>query len=98
MSHQITLRDYANDRDGVMLFWVGVGCPGGDYAPLGYSDLDFADRNRLLDAIGAVDESGDWRWGGEGDYSADSSNTIYKMHAYADQQKLDAVVAEYEND
>ncbi len=91
-----SLNDYANERQNVVLFWVSVGTPTGDYSPLGHPDLDFADRNGLLDLTGTVDEAGDWRWDGEGNPTDDKSNTITQLHAYADEKQWNAIVQEYE--
>jgi hypothetical protein len=80
----MTLNDYANERENVVLFWASGGTPGGEYAPLGNPDLDFADRRGLLNMNGDVDDSGDWRWDGEGNPADDNANSITKLHAYVD--------------
>lgn len=93
----MTLNDYVNDRESVVLFWAGVGCPAGDYTVLGHPDLDFAERRGLLDLSGTVDAEGDWRWDGEGDPLDDQGNTIYKLHAYADTTRWEEMAEEFEN-
>lgn len=94
----ITLNDYANAREDVVLFFAGQGCPGGDYTPLGHYDLDFADRNYLLDLEGTVDDKGDWHWDGEGDPTDDQGNSIYQLHAYVDPLKWESLDEEYESE
>lgn len=80
----MTLRDYANGRENVVLFWASVGTPGGDYAPLGNPDWDFAERRGLLDMDGLVDVEGGWRWDGYGDPRDDRQNSLTRLHAYVD--------------
>lgn len=93
----VTLADYANEREDVVLFFAGVADPTGDYTPLGYPDLDFAERRRLLDLTGTVDANGDWQWDGEGNPTDDRANTIYKLHAYVDAKRWETIVEEYES-
>ena len=90
----MTLNDFANARDDVVLFWTSVGVPTGDYAPLGHSALDFADRRGLLDLEGEIDAAGDWQWSGLGNPTDDRANTILRLRAYPDQAKWAAIVAE----
>jgi hypothetical protein len=92
----MTLNEYANDRENVVLFWAGVGTPAGDYAPLGHPDLDFADRRGLLDLTGTVDTDGDWHWDGKGSPTDGRANSITKLHAYADAKVWASLVKEYE--
>lgn len=93
----MTLNDYANDRNDVVLFWVSVGCPTGDYTPLGYPDLDFAERRGLLELNGTVDEANNWHWDGKGSPTDDQLNSITKLHAYADAWRWAAIIEEYES-
>jgi hypothetical protein len=89
--NKVTLNSYANEREYVILFWAGVGCPTGNYALLGNPDDDFADRRHLLDLTGVVDAAGEWRWDGEGEPRDDRANSITKLHAYSDENRwLDA--------
>ncbi len=92
----VTLAEYANDREDVVLFVAGIGMPTGDYAPLGHPDLDFAERRGLLDLSGTVDEHGDWRWDGEGSPRDDRANSITQLHAYVDFAAWERIVAEFE--
>lgn len=96
MSEHISLLDYANDREYVVLFWSSVGTPTGSSVPLGYPDLDFADRNGLLELTGTVNESDDWQWDGEGHPTDDQRNTITRLTAYETELKWNEIVAEYE--
>lgn len=93
----VTLTDYANDRDNVVLFWAAVGTPLGDHTPLGYPDLDFADRQGLLDLTGTVDDAGDWLWDGEGEPTGYHANSITTLHAFVSAKRWNAIVEEYEN-
>ena len=94
----ISLCDYANDRDYTVLFWAGVGMPGGDYAPCGHPDLDFVERRDLLGLAGTVDESGCWNWDGQGNPRDDRGNSITKLQAYSDKAKWESIADEYEGD
>lgn len=93
----VTLNDYANDRDYVVLCWASVGTPMGSSTPLGHPDLDFADRNGLLELTGEVDEFGEWEWDGEGRPSDDNRNTITQLSAAPAEGRWKAIVAEYES-
>ena len=93
----LSLNDYANAREDVVLFFTSTACPTGDNTPLGYPDLDFADRRGLLDLSGTVDEAGDWRWDGEGEPSDDRSNSVTKLHAYVAPTQWAEIVADYES-
>lgn len=90
----MTLNEYANEREHVVLFVVGVGCPTGDYTPLGNPDFDFAERHNLLDLDGTVDEHGDWQWNGKGNPLDDRLNSITKLHAYSDAAQWNRIVEE----
>ena len=92
----MTLNDYANAREDVVIFWAGFACPTGDYTVAGYPDLDFAERNGLLDLEGEIDAAGDWRWNGEGNPTDDRNNTITKVHAYVDVSRYESIIEEYE--
>lgn len=81
----VSLLDYANARESVVLFWAGVGQPGGSYCRLGDPDDGTADA--WLNCTGTVDADGDWRWDGECDIYDGRSNTVYKLHAYTDPTK-----------
>jgi hypothetical protein len=94
----LTLNDYANEREDVVLFWTSIGTPMGDYTPLGYPDIDFADRRGLLGLGGTIDDDGDWLWDGEGNPTDDRSNTIMRLHAYIDAKKWRSLVEEYESE
>ena len=78
----MTLLEYANAREYVVLFYVGVGAPAGDHTPIGHPHIDFAERRGLLDLEGTIDGEGQWQWNGEGDPTDDRRNTIYRLTAY----------------
>jgi len=91
----VSLLRYANDRENVVLFWASVGTPMGDYSPLGYQNIEFADRRGLLELEGEV-RDGDWLWNGEGDPSDDFANDITKLQAYVDPKRWASIVNYYE--
>jgi len=97
MTKTMTLNDYANERCGVVMFWVSVGNPTGDYTPLNYPDLDFAARRGLLDLTGIVHDSGDWWWDGKGEPTDDWVNHITQLNAYVSARRWSALVEEYES-
>lgn len=90
------LNDYANDRENVVLFFAGIGCPTGQETLLGHPDLDFAERRGLLELSGTVDEAGDWRWDGEGNPTDDSGNSLSRLHAFVNAARWSKIVEEYE--
>ncbi len=94
----VTLLDYADEREGVVLFWAGIGCPTGEHTVLGYPDLNFAERNNLLDLSGTVDADGDWNWDGDGKPTDDRGNSITKLQAFIDPNRWAGIVQEYESD
>ena len=91
----VSLIDYANAREDVVLFWASYGTPTGDYATLNHPDMDFAGEQSLNDLTGTVDADGDWRWDGEGEPVDHRNNTITKLHAYVDRAKWASIEADY---
>ncbi len=92
----LSLNDYADAREDVVIFFAGVGHPTGDYCLADCPDDDFADRRGLFDLTGTVDVDGDWRWDGEGNPTDDRGNTIYKVHAYVDAAKWSELASDGE--
>jgi hypothetical protein len=82
----MTLNDYANQRENVVIFWASTGKPMGDYALLGHPDWDFAESRGLLDLQGFLDPDLDWRWNGKGKPTDMRGNTITKLSAYVDSE------------
>jgi hypothetical protein len=93
----ISLSDYTNDRDYVVLFCAGVGCPMGDHFPLGYEHIDYAERRGLLDLTGTIGSDGGWNWDGEGNPTDDRLNSITKLQAFVSQTRWESEVHEYES-
>ena len=93
----MNLREYVNGRDDVVIFFVSVGQPQGDYTVAGYPDLDFADRRRLYDLEGRLGGNDEWYWDGDGDPTDDRGNSVLKVHAYVSPEMWAKVVGEYEN-
>lgn len=93
----MTLAEYANSRENVVLFWAGVGCPMGDYDLIGHPAFDFAECRELLDLEGEVDAEGDWNWNGQSNPTDWLGNSITKLQAYTSADRWDAIVEEYEN-
>lgn len=91
----MTLNDYANDREHVVLFVAGVGMPTGDHFRLGSPDDDYADRRGLLDLTGTVDAHDAWEWDGAGNPTDDRGNTIYKVQAFVGPRKWAELETEY---
>jgi len=89
-TNTITLADYANARESVVLFWAGNGAAGGSYDLLGNPDWELYCGD-VLDLTGTVDESGDWHWDGHGNPTDEKGNTVYRLHAYVDAAKWAAL-------
>lgn len=94
MEPEMTLREYANDREHVVLFWSSTGQPAGDHVPLGNPDFDMPERLELLDLDGRVNERGDWLWDGHGDPRDDFGNTILRLQAHCNPGRWQALVDE----
>jgi hypothetical protein len=92
----MTLAEFCENREHVVVFWAGIGCPMGDYAPAGYPDMDFVERRELLDLDGKVDPEGCWRWLGEGRVFDDRGNSIQKLEAYCSEEQWKRMVSDYE--
>lgn len=91
----MTLSQFVESRKNVVMFWAGVGCPGGSYEALGNPWFDFAERRCLTDLKGVVTD-GVWRWNGEGRPRDDRANSITKVEAYEDETKHAEICDEYE--
>jgi hypothetical protein len=96
-SDQITLQDYCEARENVVIFFAGFGQPTGDYTLAGHPEFDFADRRGLLDLTGAVDSEGAWQWDGDGEPTDDRGNSITKIQAFSDAEQWTAIVQEYDS-
>lgn len=92
----MTLNDFCSERENVIVWVAGIGCPTGDYHVADCPDMDELDRWGCLDLEGEIDGAGDWRWNGEGKPSDDRANSITKIHAYVDANRYASVVEEYE--
>ncbi len=94
----VSLLDYSNDRENVVLFCVSHGMPMGDHFRLGTLDDDFAERRNLLNLLGTVGASGDWYWNGEDEPIDDQFNTIRSLHAYVDAGRWQELAGEFQGD
>lgn len=93
----MTLLEFTESRNDVVMFWVSIGQPAGDYEPLGNPWFDFAERRSLVDLEGEVNASGVWQWTGEGRPRDDRGNSITKVEAYEDERKHKEICDEYES-
>lgn len=92
----VTLAEYANKREYVVLFWAGVLCPAGEEQVLGHPDLDYAEQLGIYDLTGAVDEEGTWCWDGQGDPTDKRGNSITKLRAWVDAQAWADIAGDYQ--
>ncbi len=90
----MTLIEYATEREYVVVFWVSNGTPTGNYATIGYPDMDIADP--WFDLEGTVSEGDIWNWDGEDRPNDLWMNTILKLQAYEDAPRWQTLVKEYE--
>jgi hypothetical protein len=93
----ISLLDYCNDRENVVIFYAGIGSPTGQETVSGHPHLDEATRLGFDDLTGEVDAEGDWHWDGQGTPRDSRRNTITKVQAYVSEKRYAAIVDEYEN-
>lgn len=95
----MTLGEYANANEYAVLFWAGVGKPTGETTALGHPDMDFAERNGLLDLDGFVGPDNDWEWLGDDGKNPtdDRGNSILQVRAFVDPVAWKVIVEEYEN-
>lgn len=90
----ISLRDYANSQEYVVLFWVSQGQSSGAETPLNYPDIDTADD--WLDLRGYIDINGVWQWDGNGKPKDCRRNSVYRLSASSDENRWNELVSEYE--
>lgn len=85
MPELVTLLDYANDRDQVVVFWHTAVDRDIRYYPAGSPDWE-ADGilDKLYPLQGTVAETGDWVWDGEGDPTDARGNSIEAVSADID--------------
>jgi hypothetical protein len=95
--NKISLLDYANGRNKVVVFATTIGDPMGDYFPSGHPDLDVGEQYGLYDIEGEVDDGGDWHWDGEGSPRDDQGNSFTKIQAYSDPKAWGRIVDEWES-
>ena len=78
----ISLLDYSNDRENVVIWIAGIGHPTGISARLGDPDQPWADELGLYDFKGTVDADGRWQWDGQGSPKDERNNSILQMTAH----------------
>jgi len=86
----LTLAEYADGRNNVVLFGVPFG-----KTLIGHHDFDFADRRGLLNLEGTLDD-GYWRWNQQGAPTDDRGNRITWMHATPHPQAWTVLVNQFE--
>ena len=91
----MTLRDYINEREYVVVSAAGLGFPAGELFPAGHPDMDFVERVGLLDLNGE-ETNGNWHWDGHGGPRDDRGNSITEVAAYPAERAWKRLVAEYE--
>ena len=94
---KITLLDYANARDNVVLFYASFGKPTGEYEVMGHREMDFADERGVDLLTGTIDADGMWSWDGEGEPTDNQRSTITKLQAYVDAKRWSAIVKDYDD-
>ena len=92
----ITLTDYANAREHVVMFDASSGHPLGEHTALGHPELSaYAEESDFLDLTGTIDGEGTWNWDGEGGPTDCQGNTITKLKSYIDAERWKEIVKEY---
>jgi hypothetical protein len=94
----VTLGDFARHRSKVVLFWASTRTKDGDVVPLGYADIDFAERHGLLQAAGSVDANHSWWWNGQGRFVDDAGHAITQMTAAINESRWHELVEQYQNE
>jgi hypothetical protein len=96
----MTLNEYLGKRTCVVLFWSSVGCPCGEYCPMGEPNIefcpDFDERFGVLE--GTLDSDGTWGWNGLGRPKDVGNNVITRLIAYVAPRQWAALVEEYYSD
>jgi hypothetical protein len=95
---RITLSDYADTHEHLVLYVVGIGLPRGMHTVIGHPDLDFAERRELLDLPGFLDTEGWWNWDGTGTPTDDNGNSITVLQAFESPSRWNGIVKKYQYD
>jgi len=91
----MTLLDFANEKNEVILRWISEGTPAGAIAALYPPDLDFAEDRDLYGLEGEIDDSGRWQWDGEGEPTDYQQNSIRNLSAHVSPEDWQAEVDDY---
>lgn len=94
-SHTLTLQEWANDRQYVVVYVMGTAYPTGTTAPYGNPDMDWLERIGVDKLCGTVDDYRGWQWNGEGSPRDERGNSILNVIAYVDKKRWESAVAEY---
>lgn len=92
---KLTLCEWADSKEHVMVYVMGTAYPTGTTAPYGNPDMDWLDRIGVDKLHGTVNEHGAWQWDGEGHPRDERGNSILNVTAYIDQKGWESAVAEY---
>jgi hypothetical protein len=89
----MTLREYADARNHVIVWYTSLSQANGCYELYGYDSVDeFAERRELLDLDGRVDGNDVWAWDGRGSPKDDRGCDIRLLQAYSDKDTWMAMV------
>lgn len=92
---KLTLCEWADSKEHVMVYVMGTAYPAGTTAPYGNPDMDWLDRIGVDKLHGTVNEHGAWQWDGEGHPRDERGNSILNVTAYIDKKGWESAVAEY---
>ena len=91
----MTLNQFINQNDYVILFTAGIGFPSGNEFPLGYPDIRLAEDCCLLELRGVV-EKDQWEWDGFDKPKDYQGNSFTKIQAYSNETKWNRLTDDYE--
>ncbi len=93
--NEITLGEYCETRQHVVVVVVSRSYPCGDGLVFGHPDIDDTSLRDLLGLDGHIDDSGVWQWDGEGEPIDEFGATIYQITAAPNETRWHEIADEY---
>ena|SRR5690606_25812446 len=95
-----TAQEFANEIEHPIVFWAGVGCPGGQAIailegtefPFALDEIEGEVKDGTFEADNLNDGSGAYGW----KFSDWNRNTVYKVQVYSDKAEWERQKEEYD--